>query len=123
MYSNARSIANNQYQLASIAFVWIGTGKSFILNILRQVMEELDKAESITFTAPTGVAACNIRGMTVHSWAGIGDHCAALRCSPSRQSDTFCLKFDMHMLIFVMHRTIVAAKVAELSRSINLPPW
>ena len=24
------------------------------------------------FTAPTGVAACNIRGMTIHAWAGIG---------------------------------------------------
>jgi ATP-dependent DNA helicase PIF1 len=26
----------------------------------------------VSFTAPTGVAACNIQGMTIHSWAGVG---------------------------------------------------
>ena len=35
-------------------------------------MTYLDKANKIAFTAPTGIAACNIRGMTIHSWSGIG---------------------------------------------------
>jgi ATP-dependent DNA helicase PIF1 len=35
-------------------------------------MDRLEKADKIAFTASTGVAACNIRGLTIHSWAGIG---------------------------------------------------
>ena len=35
-------------------------------------MERCDRLQNVAFTAPTGVAACNIRGLTVHSWAGIG---------------------------------------------------
>jgi ATP-dependent DNA helicase PIF1 len=35
-------------------------------------MERLGLENKIAFTAPTGVAACNIRGLTIHSWAGIG---------------------------------------------------
>ncbi len=50
-----------------------GTGKSYILRILQEVMERLGKTDKIAFTASTGVAACNIRGLTVHSWAGVGE--------------------------------------------------
>ena len=49
-----------------------GTGKSFILRILQETFGRLDCKDQIAFTAPTGVAACNIGGLTVHSWAGIG---------------------------------------------------
>lgn len=49
-----------------------GTGKSYILKILDDIMTAVGMANKISFTAPTGVAACNIRGTTLHSWAGIG---------------------------------------------------
>lgn len=49
-----------------------GTGKSYIIQILRDVLRHLDVENKIAFTAPTGVAACNIEGTTIHSWAGIG---------------------------------------------------
>ena len=49
-----------------------GTGKSYIIQILRDVLRHLDIENKIAFTAPTGVAACNIEGTTIHSWAGIG---------------------------------------------------
>lgn len=42
-----------------------GTGKTYLLNWLR-------KAVSISVTASTGIAAIQIGGSTVHSWAGIG---------------------------------------------------
>ncbi len=49
-----------------------GTGKSFLL---RQVISDL-KAQhgeaSVAVTAPTGVAACNVGGCTLNSFAGIG---------------------------------------------------
>ena len=35
-------------------------------------MEALGQRDKIAFTAPTGVAACNIQGMTIHSWSGVG---------------------------------------------------
>lgn len=49
-----------------------GTGKSHILKVLQDVLGALKLSSKICFTAPTGVAACNIRGLTLHSWAGIG---------------------------------------------------
>lgn len=49
-----------------------GTGKSYIIKVLRDVLDGLGFADKISFTAPTGVAACNIRGLTIHAWAGVG---------------------------------------------------
>ncbi|MFC1659514.1 DEAD/DEAH box helicase [Pseudomonadota bacterium] len=45
-----------------------GTGKSYLLNYLKQ--EYLKKGLHVT--ASTGIAAVNISGTTLHSWAGIG---------------------------------------------------
>lgn len=42
-----------------------GTGKSFILNTLRQRYK-------IAVTSTTGISAININGQTIHSWTGIG---------------------------------------------------
>ena len=49
-----------------------GTGKSYVLKILQDMFEGSEILSKVAFTAPTGVAACNIRGLTIHSWAGIG---------------------------------------------------
>ncbi|KAL2156312.1 hypothetical protein VTH82DRAFT_1057 [Thermothelomyces myriococcoides] len=51
-----------------------GTGKSVLM---RAIIQELKKKyardpERIAVTASTGLAACNIGGMTLHSFAGIG---------------------------------------------------
>ena len=49
-----------------------GTGKSFLLRVLRDLLKDSGLLKVTAFTAPTGVAACNIQGLTLHSWAGIG---------------------------------------------------
>ena len=49
-----------------------GTGKSFVLRVLQQIFGNVRKTSSLSITATTGIAACNIRGMTVHSWSGLG---------------------------------------------------
>jgi ATP-dependent exoDNAse (exonuclease V) alpha subunit len=51
-----------------------GTGKSFLM---RYVIQELKKRSSgaegtVAVTAPTGIAAVNIGGSTIHSFSGIG---------------------------------------------------
>lgn len=41
-----------------------GTGKSFIL---QEVIKELSKSQNVAVVAPTGVAANNVKGATIHS--------------------------------------------------------
>lgn len=49
-----------------------GTGKSVLLKaIIKQLKNRKDKG-SVAVTASTGLAACNIGGITVHSFSGIG---------------------------------------------------
>ncbi|MDR0423028.1 MAG: AAA family ATPase [Rickettsiales bacterium] len=43
-----------------------GTGKSYLLNYLK------NEYKSLHITASTGIAAVNVGGQTLHSWAGIG---------------------------------------------------
>ena len=50
----------------------LGTGKSYILRILQDVLSSLNLSDKVAITAPTGVAACNISGLTIHSWSGLG---------------------------------------------------
>ena len=50
-----------------------GSGKSHILStILRANTEGIIARKKIVVTATTGVAACNVGGITIHSFAGIG---------------------------------------------------
>jgi len=45
-----------------------GTGKS---HLLRHIVKTLSGSSTFV-TAPTGIAACNVGGVTIHSYAGIG---------------------------------------------------
>lgn len=50
-----------------------GTGKSFLLGHIVERLRRLHKdPEAVAVTASTGVAACNIGGVTLHRWTGIG---------------------------------------------------
>ena len=50
-----------------------GTGKSFVTQRLVSVLRNLLKSDkAVALTAPTGLLARDIGGVTVHSWAGIG---------------------------------------------------
>ena len=44
-----------------------GTGKSYILNKLKELF-----GKKLTITSTTGIAAVNVKGQTLHSWAGVG---------------------------------------------------
>lgn len=43
-----------------------GTGKSYILSKLKE------KLPKLVITSTTGIAAVNVKGQTLHSWAGVG---------------------------------------------------
>lgn len=47
-----------------------GSGKTYLLNRFIQYLR--DKRINVAVTASTGIAATHLRGVTVHSWAGIG---------------------------------------------------
>ncbi|PRP76114.1 hypothetical protein PROFUN_15443, partial [Planoprotostelium fungivorum] len=49
-----------------------GTGKSFLLGRIIKILKKLHGYDSVFVTASTGIAACNIGGSTVHSFAGFG---------------------------------------------------
>eukprot|EP00038_Savillea_parva_P029528 m.71700 g.71700 ORF g.71700 m.71700 type:complete len:575 (-) comp8731_c0_seq2:571-2295(-) len=48
-----------------------GTGKSFLFRYIRTQLEQR-LGGAVAVTAPTGVAAINVGGVTIHSWAGVG---------------------------------------------------
>lgn len=49
-----------------------GTGKSFLLRKIIAELQQIHGRSTVFVTAPTGVAACNISGSTLHHFAGLG---------------------------------------------------
>lgn len=49
-----------------------GTGKSVLLRVLIKTLKNIYGTGGVAVTASTGLAACNIGGITVHSFAGVG---------------------------------------------------
>lgn len=49
-----------------------GTGKSFLLRVLVESLRSKLGHDAVFITASTGIAACNVGGLTIHSFAGVG---------------------------------------------------
>lgn len=49
-----------------------GTGKSVLLRAIIKRLKDIHPPGTVAVTASTGLAACNIGGITVHSYTGIG---------------------------------------------------
>lgn len=49
-----------------------GTGKSVLLREMIKVLKRMYGNDQVAITASTGLAACNVGGITVHSFAGVG---------------------------------------------------
>ena len=49
----------------------IGTGKSVLIHSIIEELKKLNGLKSIGVTATTGIAAVNIKGQTLHSFAGL----------------------------------------------------
>ncbi|XP_057843076.2 ATP-dependent DNA helicase PIF1 [Cryptomeria japonica] len=48
-----------------------GTGKSYLLKFAVSVLVELHGPSSVFVTASSGIAACELKGRTLHSFAGV----------------------------------------------------
>lgn len=48
-----------------------GTGKSHLLRVIVAALQQQLGADHVYVTASTGIAACNIEGVTIHSFAGM----------------------------------------------------
>lgn len=49
-----------------------GTGKTILVQHIIKMLKKQHRPSKVFVTAPTGVAACAIRGQTLHSFAGVG---------------------------------------------------
>jgi ATP-dependent DNA helicase PIF1 len=54
-------------QLLMVVLGTAGTGKSFLINAIRQLFGEHDCSYNLKITAPTRIAAANIQGSTIYS--------------------------------------------------------
>lgn len=68
---------------AVLLLTCLGTGKSVLLREIINVLKEKHKKDGdrVAVTASTGLAACNVGGVTIHSFSGIGlgkEECADL---------------------------------------------
>ena len=72
--SSQRTIAEQILNTTNNVFLTgsAGTGKSYLLKYLIHKFQETYDEGCVAVTAPTGVAAVNIGGQTIHSFAGIG---------------------------------------------------
>jgi hypothetical protein len=57
-----------------------GTGKTFLLRYVIQELQKVHGEGAVAVIAPTGIAAINIGGQTIHSFAGIGLGNVVLLC-------------------------------------------
>ena len=66
------TFGNSQHeQMLLIVVGTAGTGKSFLINAIRQLYYQRNCSQSLKVTAPTGIAASNIYGCTVYSLLGL----------------------------------------------------
>ena len=57
-----------------------GTGKSYVLRLIVSALKKKFGSQKVFVTASTGIAACNISGTTLHSFAGIAIGALRRRC-------------------------------------------
>lgn len=107
-----------------------GTGKTFLVKHVIQELIKRHGEEGVAVTAPTGIAALNLNGQTIHSFAGIGlaegekDHLI----KKAMRSPNTMEKFQKCKVLIVDEISMLDKKIfevidgiAKVSRESNLP--
>ena len=73
MQQKAVKLANEGFNLFLTGRA--GTGKSWTTKCI--IDDFTKRGRTIYTTAPTGIAACNVDGVTIHHWGrfGLGEYC------------------------------------------------
>lgn len=90
-----------------------GTGKSFIINTLVTLVRELTKTnDAVKIAAPSGGAAYNVGGCTLHRCFGLPIHSDALSKNLSEQRQTELAEKLKHMLALIIdERSMISSMV------------
>lgn len=98
-----------------------GTGKSHVYDALRAFYDEVSLLHELTFTAPTGVAASNVRGSTTHSEAAIRVPWQTLTKPNSKSLKALVARLEGTATFIVDECYFLSCEDAEtLSRNLNL---
>ncbi|KAJ7290060.1 hypothetical protein C8J57DRAFT_978655, partial [Mycena rebaudengoi] len=98
-----------------------GTGKSHIYDALRAFYDEVGLLPELTFTAPTGVAASNVRGSTTHSEGAIRVPSSVLAKPNSSSLKALVARLEGTETFVIDEGYFLSCGDAEkLSRNINL---
>ena len=75
-----------------------GTGKSTLLNIIRRTTEK-----KIAILAPTGIAALNVKGQTLHSFFGFPPRILTAKDIKKRRNHKLYKKLDLIIIENTFH--------------------
>lgn len=105
-----------------------GSGKTYILNQYIQFLKE--HGVEVAVTASTGIAATHLKGMTIHSWAGIGvkDFLSEYDIDALEQKQYLWKRFEKTKVLIIDEVSMLSAKtmncidqVAKIFKRNNLP--
>ena len=92
-----------------------GSGKSHLLRSIVQALKQLLGNAAVCVTASTGVAACNIGGVTVHSFGGIGNGRggASGMCDSAMRSQHACKRWRQCAVLVIDEISMLNAEAFD----------
>ena len=103
-------------QLLMIVVGTAGTGKSFLIDSIRQLFAQRNCSHRLKITAPTGIAASNIQGCTIYSLLSLMN--TDVNCE--RLHSLQMAMMDVTLLIIDEYSFLSVAKIDDLDRRLRV---
>lgn len=90
-----------------------GSGKTFVLNEYIKSLKE--RGVKIAVTASTGIAATHLKGVTIHSWSGIGikDNLTDYDMDQLEQKEYLWKRFEKNSVLIIDEVSMLSAKTLD----------
>lgn len=90
-----------------------GTGKTYVLNQYIAYLKE--RGVGVAVTAPTGIAATHIGGMTIHSWSGMGikDELSEYDVESLVQKERLWKRFDTTKVLIIDEISMMSPRMFD----------